>query len=247
MPGIDFTDVLWKKQREYMEDLHSSNYWSRFKSFRNVFNYFEPGQTVAQIACGSINNDLFLTMDKVGKDGKIILIDEEPDFIYNRVSSIIGNLPKEKNFYIKTEEGKKQLQEMFSRANVEAYVQHLPPYPKQILDESLDHVMAINAAFELTAQRAGGPKANPEGIVVETYRKLKKGGSLIVQGLLLGDVDMFKRVVNEASEKNELDFKEEYELKFPPLERYGAGEWKRWVKFPSSCSKSSTEMGDKSY
>ena len=232
MTNINFVDTLWKRQKEYMNKINSPYYFSSFKSFRNVFNYFEQGQTVAQIACGSIVDDLFLTMDRVGKDAKIILIDEDPEFVYNKALGIVGeeNLPKGKGFYVKTEEGKRQLQEMFSRANIKAYVQHLPPYPAQIPDESLDHVMAINAAFELMAQSIGGPKANPEGIVVETYKKLKKGGNFIVQGLLAGDDDMFGVVVSKASKKNNLKFKEEYELKFPPLESYGAGYWVRWIK-----------------
>jgi len=231
MDEMPFVKLLWEKQKEYMKEIQSPILFSRFKSFKNVFNYFEKGQTVAQIACGSTDSDLFLTMDRVGKDGKIILVDEYPDFIYDRALKIIGeeNLPKGKDFYIK-EEGIKQVQELFSQANIEAYVQHLPPYPSQIPDESLDHVMAINAAFELMSQRVGGPKTDSEGLIVETHKKLKKGGSFIVQGLVAGDDDMFRAVVYRASKNNNLNFKEEYELKFPPLERYGAGHWKRWVK-----------------
>ena len=211
---------------------HLPRVWSRFNSFENVFNYFEPGQTVAQIACGNIVDDLFLTMGKIGKNGKIILIDKKPDFIYNRLLKIVGkeNLPKEKIFYVKTKKGKKQLQHMFSTANIEAYVQRLPPYPRQIPDESLNHVMAINAAVELMSRYSKEPPPDTVGIVVETHKKLKNGGSLIVQGIVDGDTNGFASYVYRANEKNGINFMKERSLKFSPLKRWQAGEWKRWVK-----------------
>lgn len=229
-PSIDFANALWEKQKEYMKNLTKT--YSRFRSFSNVFNYFEPGQTIAQIACGSVIDDLFLTMDRIGKNGKIILIDEKPDFIYNRACGIIGegSLPQGKDFYVKTKQGREQLQELFFKCNIEAYVQYLPPYPKQIHDESIDHVMAINAAFELMGRRLDGPIPNVEGLIVETYKKLKNNGSFIVQGLVGGDVDEFGLHVFQSSGKSKLNFTEEYELKFPPLESLHAGEWKRWIK-----------------
>ncbi len=230
MPNINFIDVLWKKQKECVEKLPTV--WSRFRSFENVFNYFESGQTVAQIACGDINDDLFLTMEKVGKNGKIILIDKKPDFIYNRLLKIVGNenLPKEKDFYVETKEGKKQLQKTLSTANIEAYVQCLPPYPKQIPDESLDHVMAINAAAELMARYPNRPPPDIISIVVETHKKLKNGGSFIVQGIVGGDANGFASYVYRAVKEKNLNFIQEYEMEFPPLIDWHAGEWKRWVK-----------------
>ncbi len=230
MLDIDLVDVLWKKQKEYMKKLTGVE--NRFSSFENVFNYFEPGQTVAQIACGSILDDLFLTMERVGKNGKIILIDKKPDFIYNRLLKIVGNknLPKEKDFYVETESGKKQLQEILSTANIEAYAQCLPPYPKQILDESLDHVMAINAAAELMARYPNRYPPDTVGVVVETHKKLKNGGSFIVQGIVGGDANGFASYVYRAVKEKNLNFIQEYEMEFPPLIDWQAGEWKRWVK-----------------
>ncbi|MBW2991237.1 hypothetical protein KY348_06055, partial [Candidatus Woesearchaeota archaeon] len=93
MSQIDFAGALWKKQEGHMEE--RENYIGRFNAFQDVFDYFQAGQTVAQIACGSILEDLFLTMERVGRKGRIILIDEDPAFVYNRVSEILGkeNLP----------------------------------------------------------------------------------------------------------------------------------------------------------
>ena len=102
MPEINFKHILWEKQKEYMREVvNSGNYMSRFTSFQEMFNYFQRGQTVAQIACGSILEDLFHTMEKVGEEGRIILIDTEPDFAYNRALQILGDgfLPNEKGFY----------------------------------------------------------------------------------------------------------------------------------------------------
>ncbi len=229
--GIDFLNLLWEKQRAYMDEISNPFYYSRFKAFKDVFNYFEPGQAVTQIACGSIPDDLFLTMDRVGKEGRITLIDGKPDFIFDRVSGIVGaaNLPKGKDFYA-TKEGIRQLQDVLSQANIEAYVQYLPPYPQEVKNKSQNHVMAINAAFELMAHRHGGPPANPVGIITETHRKLKSGGSFIVQGIVGGDVDEFDHFVRRASRKNNLDFAEDKNLKYNPLDGYGAGEWARWIK-----------------
>jgi len=238
MKDIDFMEVLLKKQEQYMKTLSSSGFFSRFKAFSNVFNYFNSGQTIAQIACGSTNEDLYLTMDKLGSEGRIILIDEDPEFIYNRAVDILGKevLSRKKRFYTQKHAGRKYLQRLLSQANIEPFVKHLPPYPKQVKDESVDGVMAINAAFELMAQRSGGPPANPEGLITDTYKKLKKDGSFIVQGILVGDIESFSHLVNKTTSKNNIDFVREYELKFPPLTKMGppyyAGYWARWVKKP---------------
>ena len=229
----DFADILWKKQKEYIEGINSPSYFSRFKAFRNVFNCFWNGETVAQIACGGINEDLFLTMDKVGKKGKIILIDKEPSFVYDRALNILGgkNLPEGKEFYTETERGKQFLRELFSQANIEAHVQHLPPYPEQIKDYSLDHVMAINAAFELMGQRPGGPPGDVKGLVAETHRKLKKDGSFLVQGLESFDIHAFGSAVWEAERQNGITFEQDYGIS-ELLIYYGpgTGHWARWIK-----------------
>ncbi|MCX6814894.1 MAG: hypothetical protein NTY20_04575, partial [Candidatus Aenigmarchaeota archaeon] len=212
MPHIDFANALWKKQEWYTKE--RGNYIDRFNAFQNIFNYFQTGQTVAQIACGSILDDLFLTVERVGKRGRIILIDEDPAFVYNRASKILGeeNLPRKKEFYIQTEEGKQLLKDLFSQVNIEVYVQHLPPYPQQINDESIDHVMAINAAFELMATPIGGTPANIEGLISETYKKLRNGGSLIVQGLMGSDIDLFRMHIYNTIKRNGLSLEEDLEV-----------------------------------
>ena len=232
MIHVDFADALWKKQGEYRQQW--KNTMSRFHAFQNVFSYFQEGQTVAQLGCGSILDDLFLTMARVGREGRVILIDENPAFAYNRAVSILGEgiLPQEKEFYIQSEEGIQSLRDLFAQANIEVYVQHLPPYPHKIKDESIDHVMAINAAFELMATRLGGEPADPAGLVTETYKKLRNGGSLIVQGLEGFDIEMFSTFVYEAIE-NGLGFEEDFSI-MERLGRHqrmpGAGYWGRWVK-----------------
>ena len=226
MLQVNFADVLWKKQKQYIQEM--GNYFGPFNAFRDIFNYFERGQAVAQIACGSILDDLFLTMERVGREGRIILIDEDPSFVYNRAVKILGSLPREKKFYTETEEGKQLLAGLFSQANVEAYIQHLPPYPEQIADESLDHVMAINAAFELMGMRVGGKPPDVEGLIIQTYRKLRRDGDLIVQGLMGDDTDYFRMYVDRTSGKNGLRFEEDYQL--PSLREFGAGYWARWIK-----------------
>jgi hypothetical protein len=233
MTRLDFADVLWKKQKQYMQDFRKPIPFSRFKSFQNVFNYFKPDQAVAQIFCGNIESDLYLSMEKVGKNGKVVLIDSKPEYAYERALAILGeeNLAGGRDFYIKTDDGKKIIQHLFSTANVEVFNDFLPPYPQEIKDESLDNVMAINAAFELTARPGNAMyKADPIGIITGTHEKLRKGGSMIVQGVVSGDIGDLGRVIEKANEKNGLKFKRDQRLDYPPLNSWQAGEWGRWVK-----------------
>ena len=229
----NFVDLVWKKQMEYIARF--DDYFNRFKDFREIFNYFQRGQTIAQIACGSINEDLFLTMERVGREGRIILIDEDPLFVYDRTLKILGEgtLPNEKEFYIQTEEGKQFLKGLFSQGNIEVYVQHLPPYPQQIPDESLDHVMAINAAFELMGVRGGsGFEPNVEGIIAETYKKLRKGGSFLVQGIWGDDIEWFGESVDATNIAEGLRFEEDYSLpkSVNNPDFYTPSYWKKWIK-----------------
>lgn len=237
MSDANFLNALWERQKEYIAQLNQGNYFSRFKEFRGMFNYFQRGQAVAQIACGNIMDDLFLTMERVGREGKIILIDDYPEFLYDRALKVVGqkDLSKGKSFYVKTEEGRNLFKELFDKANIEVYVQHLPPYPEQITDGSLNHVMAINAAFELMATKRTpnkeDVKPDVEGLIAETYKKLKRNGSFIVQGIMGDDIDLFRERVYETVEKNNLRFEEDKNLpeslhKFPTY----AGYWGRWVK-----------------
>ena len=240
MSGINFADVLWRMQEGFMKE--KDNYIGRFRAFENVFNYFQEGQTVAQIACGSIPEDLFLTMERVGREGRIILIDRDPAFVYNRMSEILGvkNVFKgeefytqTKEFYTQTEEGKQVLKNLFSEANIEAYIQRLPPYPEQIKDASIDHVMAINAAFELMGSPMGEGPPDFEGLITETYKKLRKDGGLIVQGIMDEDISLFGIHVHDIAEDKGLSFEEDYILQ-ERLEGHfsyaGRGYWARWVK-----------------
>ena len=228
---MKFVDLLWEKQKEHMKE--RKKYFCRFNEFNEMFDYFENGQTVAQIACGTTNEDLFNTMERVGRGGKVILIEQYPSFIYDKVAKAIGeeNLPESKEFY-QTEEGTAQLQKLLKSANVEAYVQHLPPYSEQIKDSSLDHVMAINAAFELMAiEYPHGKPADVKGLVNETYKKLKLDGSFMVQGLTTDDIDMFNVYVRSASDEHELRFEEDFNLprSLDNFHMY-SGYWKRWIK-----------------
>ncbi len=232
----DFADILWEKQKESIRPPAKGITIDRFDAFKDIFNYFQPGQTIAQIACGSILSDLFYTMERVGREGRIILIDEDPAFVYKRALKILGkeNLQEKKEFYIQAEEGKQSLKDLFSQANIEVYVERLPPYPQQINDGSIDHVVAINAAFELMATPLGGKPANVEGLILETYKKLRNGGSFMVQGLMREDIFYFGEYVYGIIKKNKLRFKE------GPILLEGLGElfshssirgyWARWIK-----------------
>ncbi|MBW2990188.1 hypothetical protein KY348_00615, partial [Candidatus Woesearchaeota archaeon] len=138
-----------------------------------------------------------------------------------------------KEFYIYTEEGKQFLKDLFSQANIEAYVRVLPPYPEQINNESIDYVVAINAAFELMATPYQGKPADIEGIITETHKKLKNNGSFIVQGLTSNDIDLFRMHVCDAIKKKKLSFEEDYEFLGSlegPFSFAGMGYWARWEK-----------------
>lgn len=239
MSQIDFAEALWRKQNEYFAKRADPGKLvrDRFDAFQKVFDYFEKGQTVAQIACGGIMKDLFYTMARVGKDGRIILIDEDPTFPYQRAVSVVGEdaLQKGGNFYVHSAAGRAQIAELFAQANVHLYAQRLPPYPQQIPDSSIDHVMAINAAFELMSTRVvkGEPRRPPdfEGLIVETHRKLRPGGSFIVQGLMDEDIYVFGQNLELVAEKHGLALKEDYptrELEMGNIR--AAGYWRRWIK-----------------
>ncbi len=231
----DFADILWEKQKKSIRPPTNAIRIDRFDAFKDIFNYFQAGQTTAQIACGSILSDLFYTMERVGREGRIILIDEDPAFVYNRALKILDkeNLSEKKEFYVQTEEGKQSLKDLFSQANIEVYVQRLPPYPQQINDGSIDHVVAINAAFELMGTPFGGKPANVEGLILETYKKLRNGGSFMVQGLMSEDVFYFGNLVYGIIKNNKLRFKEDITLLEDldgPFHHNIRGYWARWIK-----------------
>lgn len=228
----ELEDILWEKQRKYIAEFNSKKYYTRFHAFKDIFNYFEKDQTVAQIACGSINEDLFHSMERIGPCGKIILIEGDPEFIYNRALTLFGRfLEKKKEFYTETAEGKVFLKNMFLQCNIEVYTTRLPPYPAQVKDNSVNHIMAINAAFELMSKNQKGDKSNIESLIVETYKKLKKNGSFIVQGILPDDIHTFRMYVYNTTEKNNLHIEEDFELP-ESLDKYPAysGYWGRWIK-----------------
>jgi hypothetical protein len=233
MTEIDFARILQEETQEYLNKL-DGYMCHRFKAFKNMFNYFQLGETVIQIACGSIADDIYMTKDKIGKDGKLILIEQYPKFTYDKVINILGKggLPDSEKHYVRTSKGQRQLKRLLAQANIEAYVTHLPPYPNQIPDESVDHIMGINCAFELMSHRQGEPDADVEGIITESYNKLKNGGDIIIQGLVDGDDDELNLYIYKAVKENNLNL--EIDLDLPELD-YNmpssyAGSWLRWVK-----------------
>ena len=235
MAEIDFARILHEETQQYINKL-DGYMCHRFKAFKNMFNYFKPGETVVQIACGSIADDIYMTKDKIGEDGKLILIEQYPKFIYDKIINILGKggLPDSEKHYVKTSKGQQELKRLLAQANIEAYVAHLPPYPNQIEDESVDHIMGINCAMELMSHRPGGPEADVVGIITESYKKLKDGGDFIIQGLLDGDTDPLNMFILQAMEKNNLNFMIDPDL--PELNYHMpgsyAGEWIRWIKNP---------------
>ena len=242
MSSREFANALEQRIKEYFAK-DRTTYCSRFNAFAEIFSFFQEGQTVTQIATGNIAEDVLYTKARVGRNGRIILIDDYPEFIYNKALSILDvkELPGGMDFYVKEEKGRALLQDLFRQANIEVYVQHLPPYPQEISNASADYVMAINAAFELMSQRfsgkTAGPKPNVEGLIVDTYQKLKTGGSFIVQGLMFDDVGMFRRHVRLAVEKHKLKFSEDLsveEIFENPIAKIHpsdyVGHWLRLVK-----------------
>ncbi|RLI99768.1 MAG: hypothetical protein DRP03_02665 [Candidatus Aenigmatarchaeota archaeon] len=225
----NFTDLLWNAQKKYMEDFGNRKE-SRFFAFRDMFGYFKKGQTIALIACGGIVDDMFLTMERIGREGKIILIDEDPAFLYNRALAILGNkrLNDRKEYYVKGK-GKMILEKLFSEARIEAYTQRLPPYPKQVKDNSVDHIMAINAAYELMSPGPNGEPADTYNLILETYKKLRKHGSFMVQGLMIDDIELFKIHVERVIEKEGIRFVEDKSLVSNNFS-VARGYWGRWVK-----------------
>lgn len=220
---IDFAKALSEEQKSYFKEFNEC--YSRFRAFKDFFNIFEKDQTVIQLACGSILEDIFHTKEKI-KGGKIILIEPDKEFVYNRAVKVLGEgVLKEKKFYTETNEGKDFLRDLFKQANIEVYISQVPPFPLEIKDDSINHIMAINAAFEIESS------ARFEGVrelVLQINKKLKDKGSFAVQGLEAEDLRPFSIATLSGT-----DFLGDIGSLCYPQDRAFGGYWARWIKMIS--------------
>lgn len=237
MSYFDLSSALYSSTQQYLRDFINNPTPTRYWLFSEMFDVMQPGQTVASIACGSSNEDLYHISDKVGRTGRIILIDRDPEFIYNRAVKLLWQkkLKEGKDFYVGDKFGQNKLAAMFRNAGIEVYVANIPHYPQGIKPDSIDHIIGIDAAFDLMKpyRKAGSSVGEPvdfDGLVMETHENLKLHGTFAVQGKLKSDIEIFKGRLNETL-KSQLAMK--YKVRFK--EDTGLPEslrdtWARWIK-----------------
>jgi hypothetical protein len=217
------SEVLWQKQQEFWKT--RDQYISRFSFWDPVFDLLKTGQSVAQVACGSITEDLYRTMAMIGDTGRIYLIDEDPAFIYNRARTIWGEeILNEQSKEFTNDEA--MLYNLFASSNIFPYVQRLPPYPKDVKDDSLDHIMVIGSTFEMMATNPEGQEPDTVGFITDSYRKLRQPGRLLMHAVMDDDLRMFRDYMRHAGTV----FIEDYSF-LRQVEGGGPmGYWACWIK-----------------
>jgi hypothetical protein len=229
----EFVDSIMKRRAEFEERFMDPDCFTVYKAIEGAFEPMKRGHIVAEIS-GARLEHAFLAKHKVGDEGKVIVIDREPDFPYKLAIGLVGSgkLGRSKDYYVNSVEGRKTLQDCFSEAGFYVFGNHIPPYPSLITDNSLDHVIAVNAIKTMSTPVFGpdlnfrGPEAKPESMVEETYRKLKVGGTLTALSYLEDDINSFDLMLYYGGKKGNFSFEEK------PMERNIGWKWKRYVKIP---------------
>ena len=229
----DFIEAISKNKTKFDKKHNSSDWYTPYKDFQEAFEQIKNGQTVVEIAGADLGR-MFLAKNRVGDKGKVIVIDEEPDFPYNLAAKLVGQgkLRRTKDYYVNSVDGRKELQECFSQSSFYIFGKHIPPYPSIIANMSVDHVIVLDPKKPFLQSIIDierdiyGPKPEPEKLIEETYKKLKFGGTLTTISSMEDDIVSFDLCLYNTSKRKHLNFEEN------EMERNILWKWKTYIKSP---------------
>jgi len=211
MQALDIERILNDKQFEWVN--YTYNHYSKASVLVDLglFDkdyYFGRGDNVALIRCFGANVSdaqfTFLIRNEIGNEGKLITIDRSPHPLYKRAKCIFDKyLTKTKEYYL-TPEGAKEICDMFDGSNIIPFVQEIPPFPKEIKDESLDTIFTLDLEYLLRINK--DDRSIPERLFLETYKKLKKDGTLIVHADFPEDIPAYCSIITKVVKEHNLAF-----------------------------------------
>ena len=189
----NFADVFYESLGKRAET-YKTGKWLDSSGKHNIMpevckNHLNADDNVAVLAIRYSAQDIYDIRKTT--NGKIYLIDMGPEYPYELIKNALMKgtetetrqeltkfLPQPEEHYF-TEEGLKDINQLFSEINVECMVQQFPPLPEKIPDSSLDAVFIMS--LFATPDKGRDGDLFYTNLIESIEKKLKPKGKIIAE------------------------------------------------------------------